>query len=493
MLRSFPVRSFFVASGFGLCSAGLVHCVGEDVTPSADVPLGDAGQGTDAPSPTTEDGAVTPVEASAPAALLDDATSVAAGRAHTCAITAAQDVVCWGSNGSGQLGVPAALTPRSSRPVKVDLGGKATAISAGANHTCAVMSDAKIKCWGSNEKGQLGRGTVGPTGTVDLVLPPSNADWVPAWKEAMTVSAGAGFTCAGVKSGSSGTGLTSLRVFCWGENSRRQAGTELTNGAPALLPVLITFDGKPTTTIAFEGWGVGAGDDFACATFIVAPGGAAYTAVGCWGSRAVGQVGSPPVDGFVVDPQAWPRAGGSTTPLLGALKPTLLAVGAAHACVRVEIDKPTLRLTCWGNNTKGQTGSPTTGSRQAEELLTYDATAVSALAAGGQVSCVIDSGQVKCIGANDVGQLGRGTFDTSVNAAFESVKLPPTASAISVGQSHACAVLGSAPGQKGQVACWGQNQNGQLGDGIDVETGYPGAAAGQERLRSTPVRVLAAK
>ena len=113
--------------------------------------------------------------------------------------------------------------------------------------------------------------------------------------------------------------------------------------------------------------------------------------------------------------------------------------------------------------------------------------------AGGEATCAIASGQAKCIGANESGQLGRGALDTAVNATFADVKLPPTASAISVGAKHACAVLGGAQGQKGQVACWGLNQNGQLGDGMNVDTGYPGAPAGQERLRSTPVRVLAVK
>jgi serine/threonine-protein kinase len=118
---------------------------------------------------------------------------------------------------------------------------------------------------------------------------------------------------------------------------------------------------------------------------------------------------------------------------------------------------------------------------------------VTDLAAGGLTTCVIVNGQAQCIGGNDFGQLGRGAVDVTAHPAFANVLLPPSASAISVGAAHACAVLGTAAGQKGPIACWGQNQNGQLGDGLDIDVGYADAVDPLKRVRATPVRVAAPK
>ena len=481
-----------------LVGAGSLHCLGEDVAPAAPETTGGGADAGGTPPVSDADGSTSVGDGEAPPALLADAVAVTAGRAHTCALTATQDVLCWGSNASGQLGIPQAQAAQSSRPVAVDLGGKAVAVAAGANHTCAAMADGAVKCWGNNEKGQLGRGTVSPSGLPDLVSPPSVNAFLPWWRpntKAVVLTASAAHTCVGMDVGTSSFGIGARRFFCWGENISRQVGTEATNGAPAVVPYLVTWTGDGQTNIGFEGHDIGAGDAFSCASLYVAAGAAAYSVLTCWGSRAAGQLGAPVVNGFDVNPQHWPRTqpDGGGQPLLGQLGPQMLALGAEHACVRFDEGTQPVRLTCWGNNTKGQTGTATAGARPLEKLTSFDATSVTGLAAGGEATCAIASGQAKCIGANESGQLGRGALDTAVNATFADVKLPPTASAISVGSKHACAVLGGAPGQKGQVACWGLNQNGQLGDGMNVDTGYPGAPAGQERLRSTPVRVLAVK
>jgi alpha-tubulin suppressor-like RCC1 family protein len=427
---------------------------------------------------------------------LTDAVTVTAGRTHTCAINAAQEVLCWGANGSGQLGVPIAQVARSSFPVKVDVGGKAIAIAAGGAHTCAILDTGVVKCWGSNERGQLGRGTLLPTGPVDVVTPPlTNATY---WKKAETITAGASFTCVGMGQGViGGSSLPDRRFFCWGENVTRQCGTEATNGQPMTTPSLITQLGDGNPSPSFEGFTIASGDDFACAGIYLAAGAAFFSADLCWGGRGVGQIGAPPIaGGFEVSASKYPSTNpdGGTALLLGLFKTSLLAAGAAHACARLEQGgvNPT-QLTCWGNNTRGQTGNAALGARPAERVANFDATGVSDLAAGGLTTCVIVNGQVQCIGGNDLGQLGRGTVDVTPHPAFANVLLPPSASAISVGAAHACAVLGTAPGQKGPIACWGQNQNGQLGDGLDIDVGYPDAVDPLKRVRATPVRVAAPK
>lgn len=489
-------RRSLVGLGVLLAAAGastLLHCVGDDPATAPQTTLdsgttvdGTAGDGGGGGN----DGGGN--DSSAPPPLLVDAVTVAAGRSHTCAINAAQEVLCWGSNGSGQLGVPTAQVPRTSIPVKVDIGGKATAIATGGAHTCAILTDGKIKCWGSNERGQLGRGTLVPTGGVDVVSPPPLN--VGLWTTAEVITAGASFTCAGMTQGNFG-GLPDRRFFCWGENIARQSGTESTNGQPATAPSLITQRGDDSPNPGYEGFTVSCGDDFACAGVYGAAGAAFFSAVGCWGSRAVGQIGAPALSGFERDPR-YPSTNpdGGIAPVFGLFKTGLVATGAAHGCVRFEQSgvNPT-RLNCWGSNTRGQTGSVQGGVRPAEPVVGFDATTVSVLAAGGQNTCLIANGQVECIGANDLGQLGRGAVDAKSNAAFANVVLPPSASALSVGATHACAVLGTAAGQKGPVSCWGQNQSGQLGDGLDVDVGYPGEPDNLKRVRATPVKVLAPK
>ena len=149
-------------------------------------------------------------------------------------------------------------------------------------------------------------------------------------------------------------------------------------------------------------------------------------------------------------------------------------------------------LTCWGNNSDGQTGGPVSAAQPAAAVPAFDATDVQVLAAGGRNTCVVANGVLQCIGANDVGQLGRGSSDILAHATFANVAtLPPSVSAVAIGTSHMCAVVGGAAGQPGPVSCWGQNQNGQLGDGLDVELGYASEPDATKRIRTAPVFVAA--
>jgi alpha-tubulin suppressor-like RCC1 family protein len=86
-------------------------------------------------------------------------TAIAAGNEHTCALTQGGDAYCWGRNRDGQLGDGGARSDRPA-PVKVAFDGALRGISAGATHTCGVTRDQEVVCWGSNGRGQLGDGTV---------------------------------------------------------------------------------------------------------------------------------------------------------------------------------------------------------------------------------------------------------------------------------------------------------------------------------------------
>ena len=91
------------------------------------------------------------------------ATAIAAGANHTCAVLDNASVKCWGYNNYGQLGIGSTTRMgvssgemASLSAVNLGTGHTATAISAGHSHTCALLDNASVKCWGRNNQGQLG-------------------------------------------------------------------------------------------------------------------------------------------------------------------------------------------------------------------------------------------------------------------------------------------------------------------------------------------------
>jgi alpha-tubulin suppressor-like RCC1 family protein len=133
-------------------------------------------------------------------------------------------VKCWGENNYGQLGQGNTIQRGDGSgemgdalaPVNLGTGKTATAISAGGDHTCALLNDNSVKCWGNNAGGQLGLGDTnargdGPDEMGDK-LPPVNLG---TGKTATAIAAGIGYTCALLNDGS---------VKCWGNNAGGQLG-----------------------------------------------------------------------------------------------------------------------------------------------------------------------------------------------------------------------------------------------------------------------------
>ena len=152
------------------------------------------------------------------------ATAISAGGDHTCALLDNGAVKCWGDNGYGQLGLgdtanrgdDAGEMGDNLPAVDLGTGRTATAISAGDDHTCALLDNGTVKCWGANTIGQLGLGDTANRGDG----PGEMGDNLPAvdlgtGRTATAISAGGSHTCALLDNGA---------VKCWGYNTSGQLG-----------------------------------------------------------------------------------------------------------------------------------------------------------------------------------------------------------------------------------------------------------------------------
>ena len=190
------------------------------------------------------------------------AVAVSAGDEHTCALLTTGAIRCWGSNTSGQLGNNS--TTASNIPVAVQGVSGAIGVSAGGQHTCALLATGAIKCWGRNTNGQLGNNTVTNSKTAVSVSGVSGASMV---------SAGSAHTCAVIP----GAFFGPASVKCWGSGANGRLGRGSTSGSR--VPVASTS----TTNAAY----VMAGGSHTCAAF----GSGQYT-FKCWGAGTSGQIGN---------------------------------------------------------------------------------------------------------------------------------------------------------------------------------------------------------
>ncbi len=344
------------------------------------------------------------------------ATALAGGKAHTCALLDDGTARCWGENGSGQLGSGAVSGPIPF-PVAPSLPSAAVAVGAGAGHSCAALGSGEVYCWGANGAGQA---SGVPSGSPVLSPVP-----VPGISGATGVALGAAHTCALLSSG---------EVRCWGESTLGETGggTPIPSGALALS----------------------AGASHTCAAL-------ASGEVGCWGSNATAQLGDPLAGGFSATPVTTIAAGYP-----------IVAAGGGHACAATgssngqAIDDS---VVCWGDapGAAFSLGEPQPTpkiplKRSDQSTVRF---AVSAMATGRTHVCVVKSGEdVQCFGPeNGSGQLG----GTPPGPA-ETVPVPNSvgARALAAGDDHTCAVFAD-----GGARCWGANYSGQLGNGT---TALPG-------------------
>ena len=375
--------------GCALLSGGTVNCWGGNSS-------GQLGNGTVTAS-------LTPVAVKNAAGTgeLSGVTTISTSYQHTCVLLSGGTVACWGNNTAGQLGN--GTTTASSLPVAVKgVGGVGElsgvmAISAGYQHTCALLTSGAVNCWGSNSNGQLGDGTTTSSSTPLAV---KGVGGVGELSGVMAISAGYQHTCAL---------LTSGAVNCWGSNANGQLGDGTTSDR--LTPVVVKSIGGTADLSSVAALSVGYQHSCALLT-----GGTVI----CWGSNSNGQLG----DGTTTSsptPLAVKGVGGT-----GELSNvTALSAGYQHACVLLT----GATVKCWGSNAAGQLGDGTTSDRSTPVAVkgvggTGELSSVTALGAGRLYSCArLSGGTIDCWGSNANGELGAGEIDYS-STPVEVVGLP---------------------------------------------------------------------
>ncbi len=334
---------------------------------------------------------------------------------HTC--TAANGAAyCFGWNGWGQLG-DNTFVNRSAPIVVPTLGQNVKIAKAGAFHSCAVLVNNTMKCWGRNDFGELGNRVTGLRGNPVSVVFDSPL-------VINDIALGNGYTCIAYEA-SQGNG-----VKCWGRGNLGMLGNNSTSNS--LVPVDSIGLNSNVSFIATSSTHV-------CAV-------KTDDSMYCWGDGQGGRLGN-----------------GSNA---NALVPTLaqnfgavskVAIGVGHTCA-VQTDGDVI---CLGNNNFGQVGN---GGGPIN--LGQDAVDVSA---GIAHSCaILVDESVKCWGAGAAGELGNGTFTSSSSTPVNVISLGANTGSMSISSSqHTCVMLPTA------FKCWGRNTEGQLGDGTFTNKNVP--------------------
>ena len=379
---------------------------------------------------------------------LSGVAAIAVGWSHTCALTQAGAALCWGNNGNGQLGGGGG-TGNQTTPVAVQgLGGTGTltgitSIVAGAYHTCAVTQAGAALCWGNNGNGQLGDGSIAQT-TAPVAV--KGVGGTGTLSDVTAIAAGNHHTCARMQTGA---------AQCWGANGYGQLGDGSTTQRPT--PVAVPSLGTGVAALT-------AGPFHTCAL-------AQTGTVQCWGSNYYGPLGNGT---NTQSPTPTPTAAPLAAPV--ATHAGAVAAGANYTCALTTAGA----AYCWGGNGYGQLGDGSTDNRTTPAPVSGLGFGVAAIAARGLHTCALTTaGTALCWGHNGDGQLGDGsTDDRPTPVAVKDVGGAGTLSgvaAIAAGNLHTCALTTA-----GTALCWGHNGDGRLGDG---------SGGGGGSSQTTPVSV----
>jgi cysteine-rich repeat protein len=361
--------------------------------------------------------------------------AIEAGDDHACVIDTVGQVWCWGDNDGRQLGRGMDVTDPSPDATVVALPGGLTALDLGLgqDHSCAVLSDGTVACWGDDDNGQLGDGAPGADEGTALV--------VPGLAGIVDVQAGEDTTCARGDLG---------QLWCWGDGIDGQLGNGSNLDAPT--PQAVTLPAAVTD--------VTLGDQFVCALLV-------NDEVWCWGEGSDFQIGSGDFVAVLVPSQV---------PGVPAVDLVDIEAGGRGTCVTSIAGE----RWCWGYSGNGQLGvaplqqlepvTPVFSGPLAELVLAPAETE-------GVLCGVLLDGSVECTGdgtlvANTTSGAA-GFFEPITHHLIVPTPLPAIADVqdLDIGDSFVCAATST------NVLCWGDNSNRQLGQGgtstTDILTPVP--------------------
>lgn len=242
---------------------------------------------------------------------------VSAGYEHTCGVSRARHLWCWGKDGSGRLGDDDPVADRTTPTEVAGAGADWRTVTAGVFHSCAIKTTGRLFCWGVDSAGQLGDGLPLAERHTPVEVVGGRTDWT-------MVDLGRSHTCGLQRTGA---------LSCWGWDDAGQLGDDAANtdqSAPA-----------PVAGGALRWTSVSVGGYHSCAARRAA--GGLSDQLFCWGLDAYGALGD---DAALAD-QATPVAvAGSWAVLAG------VDAGEYQTCARSRLGL----LSCWGLDSNGQLG-----------------------------------------------------------------------------------------------------------------------------------------
>jgi alpha-tubulin suppressor-like RCC1 family protein len=380
---------------------------------------------------------------------------VDSGEEHSCAILADGSLKCWGSGGSGRLGDGSTTSRSRPNAVQLDSDTQIKQVSAGGSHTCAVTTEARVLCWGEEDTEQLG---LGETFGQDQKAP---AEVMLSWNQnAVMVKAGYRHTCMLDDSGS---------IWCWGYNHNGELGQGSTNPTRSAKPLHVDLPlGRFATSIDIPDSG-----SHSCALLDDGT-------VWCWGRNNYGNFGLGSTS-----------QSDETRPVQVHLpsqkKAVMVAVSYKNGCALMTDNT----LWCWGENGNGAVGDGTwsdTGTPVEVNVGFY--TPIVSMSIGdyngaASVCTHHEDGTLNCWGENSQGQVGDGNNidrNTPVQIQMDGGH---DATSISVGASFACATTSD-----GWIQCWGDGGSYKLGDSSSEQRSSPGPVYGSQPAMTTILTFL---
>ena len=356
---------------------------------------------------------------------------VGAGRGFACGIDDLGALWCWGSNRRHEISDSTQVAYSLATRISTEVWD---AVDGGGEHVCAIRGG-QLYCWGANEHGQASPRIGDITTPTRLTFPGEPASWT-------AVSAGRDYTCA----------IGDGNLYCWGNGERSVLGTDTTTDAPPTQVTAVTTSWTAVATGTYHTCGISDG--------------IAY----CWGLGFAGALG----------PNGDPTS--SPTPVVVPLPGPVVAIAVTVDATCAALADGALY--CWGSNELGDLG-------EAQQAITMTATpglatptgGWSQLAASESAVCGLHAGALECWGTGNVGGLGGGLWDDSkqtrkVATGVTEVALgwnedvDPVTMTDHVDLDLACGVFGT------EIRCWGDDRDGQLGNGGTTQTQTPVELAG---------------